>query len=84
MNRPTRINTLNHNLDKVQMNELIDMFLLYYPIADMFELYLMFLLYNAIAELKQDMMFLLCYAIADLKQEREESRRGREAASNAS
>ena len=27
--------------------------------------------------------FLLCYAIADLKQEREESRREREAASNA-
>ena len=45
----------------------------------MFVLYVTILLCFAIADVK----FLLAYAIADLKQEREESRREREAASNA-
>ena len=49
------------------MTELIDMF-------EMMKFIYMFVLC---------LTFLLCYAIADLKQEREESRREREAASNA-
>ena len=51
----------------IEMTELIDMF-------EMTELIDMFVLC---------LKFLLCHAIADLKQEREESRREREAASNA-
>ena len=51
----------------IEMTELIDMF-------EMTELIDMFVLC---------LRFLLCYAIAYLKQEREESRREREAASNA-
>ena len=51
----------------IEMTELIDMY-------EMTELIDMFVLC---------LRLLLCYAIADLKQEREESRREREAASNA-
>ena len=51
----------------IEMTEFIDMF-------EMTELIDTFVLC---------LTFLLCYAIADLKQEREESRREREAASNA-
>ena len=43
----------------------------------------MFVMTESIDMLVLCLMFLLCCAIADLKQEREESRREREAASNA-
>ena len=57
-------------------------FLLTYAI-EMTELINMFEMTELIDTFVLCLTFLLCYAIADLKQEREESRREREAASNA-